>query len=268
MHRKNYFLALVIAFADIFSLLHNHLLIDVKVIVASLVAFLLAASIFLNVHMWKMCPDTTYTCMPARWPNFLCVCSVFSSGSVQLHWSQWPPMQDVSPKWFSTSKGLLGAGPSGIIAADAIITESGSLHIVGVPIVNPSTVVVWEVIAGPGNGLQFSSKINVTHGIPPSMSPPCWTGFAPLASYLFSWQEHLNSEKKHAGKQSEHELNDVVSLHCSPVSNLSAYVSPEASAQSAAATTWGSGVTAVAFDPTRGGSVISVVIVEGLGFLQ
>ncbi|GAB4860077.1 hypothetical protein Ancab_011555 [Ancistrocladus abbreviatus] len=31
----------------------------------------------------------------------------------------------------------------------------------------------------------------------------------------------------------------------------------------AATTTWGSGVTAVAFDPTRGGSVIAVVIVEG-----
>ncbi|GAB4849859.1 hypothetical protein Ancab_004658 [Ancistrocladus abbreviatus] len=31
----------------------------------------------------------------------------------------------------------------------------------------------------------------------------------------------------------------------------------------AATTTWGSGVTAVAFDPTRGGSMIAVVIVEG-----
>jgi hypothetical protein len=40
-------------------------------------------------------------------------------------------------------------------------------------------------------------------------------------------------------------------------------VSPEAAAQSAATTTWGSGVSAVAFDPTRGGSVIAVVIVEG-----
>ncbi|KAL2932075.1 Mediator of RNA polymerase II transcription subunit 16 [Bienertia sinuspersici] len=52
-------------------------------------------------------------------------------------------------------------------------------------------------------------------------------------------------------------------LHCSPVSNFSAYVSPEAASQSAATTTWGSGVTAVSFDPTRGGSVITVVIVEG-----
>lgn len=56
---------------------------------------------------------------------------------------------------------------------------------------------------------------------------------------------------------------EAASIHCSPVSNFSAYVSPEAAAQSATTTTWGSGVTAVAFDPTRGGSVIAVVIVEG-----
>ncbi|KAJ1381910.1 putative mediator of RNA polymerase II transcription subunit [Sesbania bispinosa] len=121
--------------------------------------------------------------------------------SVQLHWSQWPPSQNAPPKWFCTSKGLLGCGPSGIMAGDAIITDSGAMHVAGVPIVNPSTIVVWEVMPGPGNGFQVTPKTT--------------------------------------------------------------YVSPEAAAQSAATTTWGSGVTAVAFDPTRGGSVIAVVIVEG-----
>ncbi|XP_058078036.1 mediator of RNA polymerase II transcription subunit 16 [Magnolia sinica] len=200
----------------------------------------------------------------AGWPNFLCVCSVFSSGSVQLHWSQWPPTQnDATSKWFSTSKGLLGAGPSGIMVADAIITEAGTLHVAGVPIVNPSTVVVWEVTPGPGNGFQTTPKTNTSNGVPPSLNPPSWTGFAPLAAYLLSWQEYLGSGGKQGLKPADQELNETVSLHCSPVSNFSAYVSPEAAAQSAATTTWGSGVTAVTFDPTRGGSVIAVVILEG-----
>ncbi|KAJ6707039.1 MEDIATOR OF RNA polymerase II TRANSCRIPTION SUBUNIT 16 [Salix viminalis] len=200
----------------------------------------------------------------ARWPNFLCVCSVFSSGSVQLHWSQWPPSQNnTSPKWFNTSKGLLGAGPSGIMAADAIITDSGAMHVAGVPIVNPSTVVVWEVTPGPGNGFQVTPMVSASNGVPPSLKPPNWSGFAPLASYLFSWQEYLMSEAKQGKKHLNKDFADTVSLHCSPVSNFSAYVSPEAAAQSAATTTWGSGVSAVAFDPTRGGSVIAVVIVEG-----
>ncbi|MED6195486.1 Mediator of RNA polymerase II transcription subunit 16 [Stylosanthes scabra] len=199
----------------------------------------------------------------ARWPNFLCVCSVFSSGSVQLHWAQWPPSQSgATPKWFCTSKGLLGCGPSGIMAGDAIITDSGAMHVAGVPIVNPSTIVVWEVTPGPGNGFQVTPKTSTSCGVPP-LSPPNWAGFAPLAGYLFSWQDYLLSEAKQGRKQTEQNLGDAVPLYCSPVSNFSAYVSPEAAAQSAATTTWGSGVTAVAFDPTRGGSVIAVVIVEG-----
>ncbi|XP_073299103.1 mediator of RNA polymerase II transcription subunit 16-like isoform X1 [Primulina huaijiensis] len=201
---------------------------------------------------------------PAGWPNFLCVCSVFSSGSIQIHWSQWPPNQSGAPsKWFCTSKGLLGAGPSGIMAADAIVTDSGAMYVAGVPIVNPSTVVVWEVTPGPGNGFQATPKASVNNEVPPSISPPSWDGYAPLAAYLFRWQEYLLLEAKHGKKQAEHDCSDMVMLHCSPVSNFSAYVSPEAAAQSAATTTWGSGVTAVAFDPTCGGSVISVVIVEG-----
>ncbi|VVA23595.1 PREDICTED: mediator of RNA polymerase II [Prunus dulcis] len=200
----------------------------------------------------------------ARWPNFLCVCSVFSSGSVQLHWSQWPPNQNsAAPKWFQTSKGLLGAGPSGIMAADAIITDSGAMHVAGVPIVNPSTVVVWEVTPGLGNGFQITPKISTSNGVPPSLNPPNWAGFSPLAAYLFSWQDYLISEAKQGRRQTDPDFSDTVPLHCSPVSNFSAYVSPEAAAQSATTTTWGSGVTAVAFDPTCGGSVIAVVIVEG-----
>ncbi|XP_052169671.1 mediator of RNA polymerase II transcription subunit 16 [Oryza glaberrima] len=201
----------------------------------------------------------------AGWPNILCVCSVFSSGSVQLHWSQWPSQNTAQPRWFSTSKGLLGAGPSGIMAADAIITETGALHVAGVPLVNPSTVVVWEVMPGLGNGIQATAKINATSSLPPSLNPPLWAGFAPLASYLFSLQDYLVSEGAQTKKQAQvdNETTEVASIHCCPVSNFSAYVSPEAAAQSATTTTWGSGVTSVAFDPTRGGSVITVVIVEG-----
>lgn len=202
-----------------------------------------------------------------RWPNILCICSVFSSGSVQLHWAQWPSQNGSAPRWFSTSKGLLGAGPSGIMAADAIITESGALHVAGVPLVNPSTVVVWEVMPGPGNGFQTTAKISTTSSIPPYLSPPSWTGFAPLAAYLCSLQEYLGSEGMQ-GKKPDHEITEAASIHCSPVSNFSAYVSPETAAQSATTTTWGSGVTAVAFDPTHGGSVIAVVIVEGKLILQ
>ncbi|XP_015574601.1 mediator of RNA polymerase II transcription subunit 16 isoform X4 [Ricinus communis] len=205
-----------------------------------------------------------YLFYSARWPNFLCVCSVFSSGSVQLHWSQWPPSRtNATPEWFCTSKGLLGAGPSGIMAADAIVTDSGAMHVAGVPIVNPSTVVVWEVTPGLGHGFQATPKTSISNGVPPSLNPPNWSGFAPLAAYLFSWQEYLISEAKQGRKHTDQDFSNTVSLHCSPVSNFSAYVSPEAAAQSAATTTWGSGVTAVAFDPTRGGSVIAVVIVEG-----
>ncbi|GAB4825726.1 hypothetical protein Ancab_008599 [Ancistrocladus abbreviatus] len=185
-------------------------------------------------------------------------------GSIQLHWSLWPPPQNgAATKWFCTSKGLLGAGPSGIKAADAIITDAGAMHVAGVPIVNLSIVVVWEVTPGPGTGFQAIPKTSVNTMLPPSLNPPSWSGFAPLAVYLFSWQEYFLSESKQGKKHTDQDFSDNVSLHCSLVSNFSAYVSPEAAAQSAATTMWGSGVTAVAFDPTRGGSVIAVVIVEG-----
>ncbi|KAK1261127.1 Mediator of RNA polymerase II transcription subunit 16 [Acorus gramineus] len=194
-----------------------------------------------------------------EWRQDLAIVTKWMSGM-----TPWPPTQsDHVPKWFSTSKGLLGAGPSGIMAADAIITEAGTMHVAGVPLVNPSTIVVWEVTPGPGNAFQATAKTSTSSGIPALLSPPSWTGFAPLASYLFSWQEYLGSEEKQGKKQTDQEFKQTVSLNCSPVSNFSAYVSPEVADQSAATTTWGSGVTSVAFDPTRGGSVISVVIVEG-----
>ncbi|KAG4971494.1 hypothetical protein JHK85_037915 [Glycine max] len=186
-----------------------------------------------------------------------------TSGSVQLHWSQWPPQNATPPKWFCTSKGPLGCGPSGIMAGDAIITDSGAMHVAGVPIVNPSTIVVWEVMPGPGNGFQVIPRTSTNNGVPPPLSSPNWTGFAPLAAYLFSWQDHLLSEEKQGKNQTNQNLGDSIPLNCSPVSNFSAYVSPETAAQTAATTTWGSGVTAVAFDPTCGGSVIAVVIAEG-----
>ncbi|XLR46106.1 hypothetical protein S83_030766 [Arachis hypogaea] len=77
------------------------------------------------------------------------------------------PCQNAAPaRWFCTSKGLLGCGPSGIMDADAIIMDSGAMHVAGVPIVNPSTVVVWEVMPGPGNGFQATQRqvsITVPH---------------------------------------------------------------------------------------------------------
>ncbi|GJM91117.1 hypothetical protein PR202_ga07461 [Eleusine coracana subsp. coracana] len=162
----------------------------------------------------------------AGWPNILCVCSVFSSGSVQLHWSQWPSPNSAQHKWFSTSKGLLGAGPSGIMAADAIITESGALHVAGVPLVNPSTVVVWEVMPGLGNGIQATAKINATSTVPPSLNPPSWPGFAPLAAYLFSLQDYLVSEGAQAKKLTDNETTEAASIHCCPLFIAGQYMSP------------------------------------------
>ncbi|XP_058771590.1 mediator of RNA polymerase II transcription subunit 16-like [Vicia villosa] len=199
----------------------------------------------------------------ARWPNFFCVCSVLSSGLVQLHWSQWPPSQNAtSPKWFSTRKGQLGCGPRGIVAGDAIITESGIMHVAAVPFVNPSTIVVWEVMPGSGSGFLLTPKTSINNGVPPR-SPPNWSGFAPLAAYLFSWQDYLLSEEKKGKNQTNQNLSESIRLYCSPVSNFSAYMSPEAAAKSAATPAWGSGISAVAFDPIHGGSVLAVVIVEG-----
>lgn len=185
-----------------------------------------------------------------RWPNFLCVCSVFWAGTVQLHWKQWPSS---SPKWFATKKGVLGAGASGVFTGDAIINDSGSLLVAAAPVGNPSTVVVWEVTAWdlntPSNTQQVSAKILIGN-----IQSPSWPGFSPLAAYLFTWQEQSTPETLLEGEDCPGPL-----LHCSVVSNFSAYVSPDA----AATTSWGSGVTAVAFDPSRGGSALVTTVIEG-----
>lgn len=229
-----------------------------------------------------------------RWPNFLCICSVSISGSVQLHWCQWPPLQQsgTSQKWFSTNKGVLGAGPSGLISSDAIVSETGALLVAGVPIGNPSTVVVWEVspwcMNNQGTGQQVLFKSGMAT-LSPSLSfnPAFCPGIAPLPGYLLSWHEGLRLDVKGSQEGSENALSppnvegkthnltpdagtqkpqvfvddgEAPSLQCSPVSNLSAYVMPETCQSS---TGLGSGVGAIAFDPSKGGSVMAVLIMEG-----
>ncbi|CAH1412839.1 unnamed protein product [Lactuca virosa] len=144
------------------------------------------------------------------------------------------------------------------------------LHVIQFNLLNGhlhGRITIWtqpsnKVTPGFGNGFQATPNTSTTNGIPPSLTPPSWDGFASLDSYLFSCQEYFDSESKKGKKITEQDY-DMVALHCSPVSNFSAYVSPKASAQLAATTTWCSGVTTVAFDPTCGGSVIAIVIVEG-----
>ncbi|CAM6060831.1 unnamed protein product [Sphagnum tenellum] len=191
----------------------------------------------------------------AQWPSFLCVCSVFYSGTVQLYWRQWP---GTTPKWFSTKKGVLGAGPSGVFTGDITVSDGGALLFAGVPVANPSTVVVWEVIPwglnSPGSTQQVTVKPTVGMHFPLLASPPSWLGFAPLAAYLLSWQEQVSEETKLDAEDSVGPL-----LQCSVVSNLSAYICPEASASIG----WGSGVVTTAFDPSSGGTALITVIVEG-----
>jgi len=118
-----------------------------------------------------VCLTLIVVLISTRWPNFLCVCSVLQSRSVQLHWSQWPPTQNATPpKWFCTSKGLLDCGPSGIIVGDAIIIDNGTLYVADVQAFNPATVIVWEVSLGHRNGLEFSPKTSITTSTP--LSPP------------------------------------------------------------------------------------------------
>ncbi|KAM1796829.1 hypothetical protein ACFX11_037025 [Malus domestica] len=195
----------------------------------------------------------------ARWPSFLCVCSVLHSGSVKLHWSQYPPNQTgAAPKWFQTSMEPFLTSHV-IIAADAIITDSGAMHVACVPVRHRSRVTVWEVKPGLRNGFHTTPRISTTHGVPPSINPPNLAGVSPLAAYLFSWQDYLLSEAKQGRKK-------TAPLHCSLVSEFSAFVSPEVSNFSAFVSPKAEsqfGVNAVAFDPIRGGSVIAVVIVEG-----
>ncbi|THG06796.1 hypothetical protein TEA_001945 [Camellia sinensis var. sinensis] len=67
---------------------------------------------FLGLVLVAACALKDFLCLLVQqmgghsgWPNFLCVCSVFSSGSVQLHWSQWPLNQSgAASKWCSNCK--------------------------------------------------------------------------------------------------------------------------------------------------------------------
>ncbi|XP_024540755.1 mediator of RNA polymerase II transcription subunit 16-like isoform X1 [Selaginella moellendorffii] len=185
----------------------------------------------------------------AKWPNFLCACIVLSSGVVQLRWRQSPLKDSSTPVWYSSSRGVLGAGPSGIYAADVLVNDAGSLIVAGVPIGNPSTIVIWEITPGVFNGQQLM-KLGAS---PLPFTAPSWPGMASLAAYLLSWQELR--EKDLPDKEGPF-------LQCSPISNFSAYVSPEASTGSNVAA-WGTGVAAVAFDPEKQGTALLVVIVEG-----
>ncbi|CAA2987840.1 mediator of RNA polymerase II transcription subunit 16 isoform X2 [Olea europaea subsp. europaea] len=94
---------------------------------------------------------------PASSPRALLI--VFRGYCLFLHWSQWPPNQSGGrTKWFCTSNVLLIAEPSGIKAADAIVTDSGALHVAGVPIANTLTVVIWEVTSGLRKSFQDTPK--------------------------------------------------------------------------------------------------------------
>lgn len=152
----------------------------------------------------------------------------------------------------------MGAGPSGVFTGDITVSDGGALLFAGVPVANPSTVVVWEVIPwglnSPGSTQQVTVKPTVGMHFPLLASPPSWLGFAPLAAYLLSWQEQVSEETKLDAEDSVGPL-----LQCSVVSNLSAYISPEASASIG----WGSGVVTTAFDPSSGGTALITVIVEG-----
>nr|KAJ0210380.1 hypothetical protein LSAT_V11C400187000 [Lactuca sativa] len=57
-----------------------------------------------------------------------------------------------------------------------------------------------KVTPGFGNGFQATPKTSTANGIPSSLTPPSWDGFASLTSYLFSWQEYFDSESKQGKK--------------------------------------------------------------------
>ncbi|KAH7306515.1 hypothetical protein KP509_22G016300 [Ceratopteris richardii] len=215
---------------------------------------------------------------PVRWPNILCICSVSLSGYAQLHWCQWPPLGDAGKQnWFATRKGVLGTGKSDLISADAIVGESGTLLIAGVPFGNSSSVVVWEVTP-----LFVNSQGTVQQIIVGLQS---WPGIASLPAVLLSWHEWLGNEMRSVTDNSAHlpgvevrpqtlsayvrsqeppaSGNDVnaPSLHCSVVSYFSAYATSETDISTKVGT--GSGVTTVAFDPSKGGSVLVVLLNEG-----
>ena len=153
----------------------------------------------------------------------------------------------------------MGAGQSDLISADAIVNESGSLIIAGVPIGNPSTVVIWDVSPLPTNNQDTIQQMKI--------------GIAPLPSVLLGWHDGSGKDTKMRMDTSSHissteakaqPTDDAESppLLCSPISNLSAYVTPEASKPTVNGL--GSGVVSIAFDPSKAGSVLVVLLNEGM----
>ncbi|MCO5608735.1 hypothetical protein L7F22_062950 [Adiantum nelumboides] len=211
-----------------------------------------------------------------RWPNFLCVCSVSLSGYVRLHWCQWPPVAStLKTNWFATKRAVLGVGRSDLMSADAIVSEAGTLLIAGVPIGNSSSVVVWEVAP-----ISTNSQGNpqVVSGF------ASWPGTSPLPAFLLSWHEKSAENDMKAVTESAIHLPGVEVkpqtsltnmrsqeppassdetgaplLQCSVVSYLSACAENDISTRVG----WGSGVSAVSFDPSKGGSVLIVLLNEG-----
>ncbi|KAH7306582.1 hypothetical protein KP509_22G020500 [Ceratopteris richardii] len=219
---------------------------------------------------------------PVRWPNILCVCSVSLSGYVQLHWCQWPPLGGTGKQnWFATRKGVLGTGRNDLISADAIVGESGALLIAGVPFGNSSRVVIWEVAP-----LFVNNRGTVQQII---VGLASWPGIASLPAVLLSWHEWLGNKMKSVMDNSA-QLDGVEvrpqtlsayvrsqeppasgddanapSLHCSVVSYLSAYATSETDISTKVGP--GSGVSTVAFDPSKGGSVLVILLNEGRQYL-
>eukprot|EP00897_Mesotaenium_endlicherianum_P009237 jgi/Mesen1/8341/ME000461S07756 len=126
---------------------------------------------------------------PRRWPRgeFLCICTVFASGALQLRWRQPVSDQPPSASWHATQLSYLACGPAGLLLADAAVTTGGQLIVVGVPANQPSTVCVWEVKPASNQPLG---------GVPVEQG---WPGMAPVPAMLIAW----NSKKSGGAKGRE-----------------------------------------------------------------
>ena len=191
------------------------------------------------------------------------------SGSIILRWRQWPSVAGAQQQWFCTRKGVLGAGQSELISADVTVNDSAALLVAGVPVGNPCTVVIWEVILLLANNQEPIQQMKM--------------GIAPLPSVLLGWQGGsrkdtrmgIDTSSNLAGMEAKTQPPvvdiksqplmtddaDSPSLLCSPISNLSAYVTLEAS--KATGNGLGCGVVSIAFDPSKAGSVLVVLLNEG-----
>ncbi|AES70575.1 hypothetical protein MTR_3g057920 [Medicago truncatula] len=76
-------------------------------------------------------------------------------------------------------------------------------HVVGVPIDNPSTVILWEVMFRLVNGLQLTPKTSINNRVPPP------------TTYNLGRREYKEKQWRNLEDQN---LGESISLHCSPVS--------------------------------------------------